>query len=64
VLERREVRRRLAARQTPTPLLLDRGAEAELEDGVEGAVGLAEDGPQDLVEELLGDRSAGIRPTR
>jgi hypothetical protein len=56
VLERGEVLRGLAAGEPPAPFLLDGGAEAEFEDGVEGLVGGFEDLAEDAVEFVGGDR--------
>src|ERR1035437_6669222 len=53
--ERLEVAQRLAARGAPRPLPSDRGGEAELEQGVEVAVGSLENLTQNSVELIGGD---------
>ena len=49
-----EVARRLAPGDPPLPLLADRAGEAELEDGVEGLVGVGEHRAEDPVELVVG----------
>ena len=50
MLERLEVARGLTARLPPLPLLADGGREAQLEDGVERVVGVAEHGTEEPVD--------------
>src|SRR5680860_696547 len=61
--ERVEVAGGLAARDPPVPLLADGGGEAQLEDRVERAVGVLQDGteqPVDLRSRHAAEREPGV----
>ena len=64
VTERVEVAQGLAVVDAPGPFAPDRGAESQLQQGIEVVVGVADHGAEHAIDLVVGDRAQGHRLDR